>query len=73
MLAVLFTYVPATGQNFATPIEHVADPIGAAHALKDSCFDDFPGALWSVTGDAEAIEARGKATMKRLLGEDKEG
>jgi hypothetical protein len=68
VIAVLFTYVPSTGQNFATPIDYGDNPIEQAWALKAGLENDWPGAIWSVGADDEARKARGDATMKSLIG-----
>lgn len=69
MLAVLFTYVPSTGENFATPIEGPGC-VTKAHALKESCKDDFPGAIWSVAADDEATKDVADERMRALFGDD---
>lgn len=71
MLAVLFTYVPSTGETMATPFEGGDNPISKAHGLKASCEDDFPGAIWAVAGDEEAIKAMADARMEAILGKAK--
>lgn len=68
MMAVLFTYVPSTGQNFATAIDYGDNPIGQAWALKAGIEDDWPGAIWSVGADEEARKVCGDARMKSLIG-----
>jgi hypothetical protein len=70
MIAVLFTYVPSTGANYATPISWGDNPVAHAEALLESCRDDFPGAIWSIGADEEACKAAGDARMKSLLGPD---
>lgn len=71
MLAVLFTYVPETGECMATPFDAShGDPILKAEALRASCEDDFPGAIWSIGSDEEALKVTANRRMKELLGED---
>lgn len=70
MLAVLFTFVPSTGQTMGTPVDWGENPIESAWALKASLEDDWPGALWSVAADAEAQAVAANARMKQLLGDD---
>lgn len=71
-MAVLFSYDPATGENTADPLVGMhpsgMDPITWAYALKESIEGDFPGRLWSVTGDDAAQELRRAAMVKAVLG-----
>ena len=70
--AVLFMWNPRNGKTltdvFSTP-EH-ADPVAMAHALRDSCRDDFPGALWGVGADEEAIDIMATNRMRAMGFED---
>lgn len=60
--AVVLTHIPQTGETFHTPFtdEHHEDPLSFAWRFRDSEEDrgDFPGSLWAVTGNDEAIEIR---------------
>jgi hypothetical protein len=68
--AVVFTYVPSTEECFHTPFsgEHHDDPLSFAHRFREAEEErgDFPGSLWSVTGNAAAKEIRSEALMRSL-------
>lgn len=70
MRAVLFAYVPDTGQTMSQVIDWGDNPIGQAWGLKASIEDDWPCAIWSVGADEEARKVTGIARMKALLGPD---
>lgn len=68
---MVFTYVPSEDRCYHTTFELSADcpdPLSFAHrfcaAEKEA--GDYPGALWSVTGNDAAVEIRQPALMKRL-------
>ena len=71
-MAVLFGYDPATGESTADPLVGMhsggADPITWAYMLKDSIEGDFPGWLWSITGNEPALELRRQAMVEAVLG-----
>lgn len=71
-MAVLFSYDPTTGESTGDPLRGMhsggADPITWAYALQESIEGDFPGRLWSVTGNEEALELRRKAMVDAILG-----
>lgn len=69
MRAVLFTYVPATGETMATEFDEGPDPVERAYGLKAGIEDDWPGAIWAVGADREAKEAHGELQTKRMLGD----
>lgn len=57
--AVLFMYSAegrAIAETFSTPTYE--NPIEAAHALRASIADDWPGAIFAVGADAEAATIR---------------
>lgn len=70
MIAVLFAYIPSTGENFANVFDEGPDPVAKAWGLKAGIEDDWPGAIWSVGADEEAKRAHGDASMTALLGPD---
>jgi hypothetical protein len=71
-MAVLFSFDPVTGESTADPLVGLHssgdDPITWAFALKDSIEGDFPGRLWSVTGNDEAQELRQAYLVDSVLG-----
>jgi hypothetical protein len=71
-MAVLFSYDPTSGEHTADPLvgRHPSgmDPISWAFALKESIEDDFPGRLWSVTGNDAARDLRSEALVDAVLG-----
>ena len=71
-MAVLFSYDPASGESTADPLVGLhpsgMDPITWAFALKDSIEGDFPGRLWSVTGNPAARELRADALVEAVMG-----
>ena len=70
MIAVLFTYVPSTGETMATAFEEGPDPVASAWGLKAGIESDWPGAIWSVGADEEAKVAHGKELERHLLGSE---
>jgi len=70
--AVLFMYNPETGKTtsdvFTTP--EYPDPVRQAEALKASCVDDFPGALWGLGLDEEARDIMTNTRMREMGFED---
>lgn len=76
-MAVLFSYDPETGESTADPLNGLHpngnDPITWAFALKESVEGDFPGRLWSVTGNDAAQELRSEYLVRSVLGEAQGG
>jgi hypothetical protein len=68
MRAVLFTYVPETGETMATEFTEGPDPVQQAYGLKAGIEGDWPGAVWAVGADQDAKEAHGAEQTKRMLG-----
>jgi hypothetical protein len=71
-MAVLFSYDPESGEHTCDPLVGLhssgMDPITWAYALKESIEGDFPGRLWSVTGNDAASELRRAAMVAAVLG-----
>jgi len=71
-MAVLFSYDPETGESTADPLVGMHpngnDPITWAYALKENIIDDFPGRIWSITGNDSARELRKELLIQSLLG-----
>lgn len=69
-LAVVFVYVPSEDRCYHTPFsgEHHDDPLSFAHLFMESEEEreDFPGALWTVTGNEAATQIRSDNLMRAL-------
>ena len=66
---VLFMYNPENGRTstdvFSTD-DGYEDPFHTAQALKHSCEDDFPGAIWAIANDQEANDIMTNTRMHRM-------
>lgn len=75
-LAVVFTYVPSEehpteGEVFYTAFDETArggDPLSFAHLFRESeeKRGDFPGSIWTVTGNDAAAEIRSKNLLRAI-------
>lgn len=70
-IAVLFSYDPESGEHSADSLRGLHptrgfDPITWAYALKESIEDDFPGRIWAVTGNDEALDLRSDRILERM-------
>ena len=70
MIAVLFAYIPSTRETMTQVVDYGENPMVAADEFRRAFRDDFPDAIWSIAGDAEAKTAAANARMKQLLGDD---
>lgn len=70
--AVVLTHLPDEGKTYHTPFwgkDH-ADPLAKAHAFAHSerARDDWPGALWVVTGNVEAVAQAQVNLLRSTMG-----
>lgn len=72
-LAVVFTYVPSEDRCYHTPFsgDQYDDPLSFAHLFMESEEErgDFPGSLWTVTGNDAARKIRQNKLMAALFGD----
>lgn len=75
-LAIVFTYIPdpehpTNGEVYYTAFDETArngDPLSFAHLFRESEEErgDFPGSIWTVTGNDAAAEIRTNTIMARF-------
>lgn len=70
-IAVALCYLPDAERTLHTEYRTDGDfpqenPMLAAEALVESCRDDFPGGLWTTTGNERALDIMVSARMKAL-------